>query len=210
VIITPKDHADLVDLGKRLLDAAGDNPDRVRTSFMGATMSYDVDDDLARAIGRTPDEVRVNEQPIVRDRVGEVGDAPVLPNVVPGSHQAPDVPESVNERQPHGNDELIGQPEDDSPKVASFGEGTGDVEGQTTTGSTAQDGDRAGVADAGSGNADVADPAGSTDESGKAQAESGQAAAESGGESSSEESSSEESSAGDQQETTAAKKSRKK
>ncbi len=150
MIITPKDHNDLVDLSKRLLDAAGNDPSRVRTTFQGPTMGFEVDDDLARAIGRTPDEVRVNEQPILRDRVGEVGEAFVLPNVVPGTHQAPDVPDSVSERQPHGNDELIKQPEDDSPKVASFGEGTGDVEGQTTSGTTGQDSDRAGVTEAGS------------------------------------------------------------
>lgn len=170
MIITPKDHDELVDLGKRLLEAAGNDPSRVKTSFQGPTMSYEVDDDLARAIGRTPDEVRINEQPILRDRVGEIGDRPVLPNVIPGVNQAPDVPDSVSERQPHGNDELIAQPEDDTPKVASFGEGTGDVDGQTTTGSTAQDGDRAGVADSGSDSADVANAAGSTDESGQAQA----------------------------------------
>ncbi len=155
MIITPKDHDDLVDLTKRLLDAAGNDPSRVRTSFQGQTMGLEVDDDLARAIGRSPDEVRVNEQPIVRDRVGEVGEAFVLPNVAPGANQAPDVPDSVNERQPHGNDELIKQPTDDSPKVASFGEGVGDVEGQTTAGSTGQDSDRAGVNDAGSAQPDT-------------------------------------------------------
>ncbi len=148
MIITPKDHSELVDLGKRLLDAAGDDPSRVRTSFQGSTMSYEIDDDLARAIGRTPDEVRVNEQPILRDTVGVVGDPQVLPNVVPGTNQSPDVPASVNDAK-LGNDELIKQPEDTSPKVAGFGEGIGDVEGQTTSGSTGQDGDRAGVTEAG-------------------------------------------------------------
>lgn len=145
MLITPKDQTDLIELGRTLLDAAGDDPTRVRTTFMGAQMGYEVDDDLARAIGRDPDEQGdPNAQVIMRDRVGEVGDNPTLPNLSPGSVQAPDVPDSPSAVAPHGDDALIEQPDDDSPRVTTFGEGTGDTE-QTTQGSTGQDDDRAGV-----------------------------------------------------------------
>ncbi len=56
MIINPENTADAQQLAKDLLAAAGDHPERVRTNTQGARLAFDVDDDLARAVGRTPDE----------------------------------------------------------------------------------------------------------------------------------------------------------
>lgn len=49
--IIPKDDADRGRLAARLLAAAGDRPERVRTVTGGGTLAFEVDDDLAAAIG---------------------------------------------------------------------------------------------------------------------------------------------------------------
>lgn len=55
-IITPRDDDDAAELARTLLEAAGDEPDRVRTHSMGPRLSFEVDDELAAAVGRTPDQ----------------------------------------------------------------------------------------------------------------------------------------------------------
>ncbi len=39
------------EVARKLLEAAGDQPERVKTVTTGAGLAFDVDDDLAKAIG---------------------------------------------------------------------------------------------------------------------------------------------------------------
>lgn len=88
MFIQPRDSEDAAELARKLLDAAGDDQSRVKTSFQGAQLGFEVDDDLATAVGRTPDReanADPNAQPIIRDTVGEAPDTTILPNVMPGA-----------------------------------------------------------------------------------------------------------------------------
>ncbi|WP_298444670.1 hypothetical protein [Gordonia sp. (in: high G+C Gram-positive bacteria)] len=49
--IIPADDADSKRLAVALLEAAGDRPERVRTVSAGPRLAFEVDDDLAAAIG---------------------------------------------------------------------------------------------------------------------------------------------------------------
>jgi hypothetical protein len=49
--IIPADHADLTELLPALLAAAGDDPGRVKTITSGPMLSFDVDDEIAAAVG---------------------------------------------------------------------------------------------------------------------------------------------------------------
>lgn len=62
--IIPKDREDSQRLARALLDAAGDQPERVQTITPGGNLAFLVDDDLAAAVGTSdyvPDGEPVTE-----------------------------------------------------------------------------------------------------------------------------------------------------
>lgn len=63
MILQTENAQDAARLAKDLLTAAGDNPSRVRTSTQGSRVAFEVDDDLARAVGRGPDEPAPEQPP---------------------------------------------------------------------------------------------------------------------------------------------------
>lgn len=50
-IVVPADAAEFQDLARRLLDAAGDRPERIRTITSTPHLAFEVDEELLEAIG---------------------------------------------------------------------------------------------------------------------------------------------------------------
>lgn len=81
-LINAKDAADARNLAGRLLAAAGGDTGRVRVRTHGGGRVFDVDDELAAAVGRAPDEAATT------GAGGDAGAAPAGPEVT--TTQQPD------------------------------------------------------------------------------------------------------------------------